>query len=108
MLRRILPFASTVVTILLFSSIWAVSAYAASPCKGLSKTRCGTQSGCSWVDSYKTKSGTRVKGYCRAKPGKGENRLEDHKSVKSFSKGTHAGKKKGHSNGNKTKEKLSK
>lgn len=44
------------------------SAHAESACKGLSKGKCGT--GCTWVDSYKTKTGNTVNGYCRTKPGK--------------------------------------
>ena len=44
------------------------SAQAESACKGLSKSQCGA--GCTWVDSYKTKTGSKVSGYCRAKPGK--------------------------------------
>ncbi len=42
--------------------------HAESACKGLSKNKCG--GGCTWVDSYKTKTGNKVSGYCRAKPGK--------------------------------------
>ena len=44
------------------------TAHAESACKGLSKGKCGT--GCTWVDSYKTKTGNKVNGYCRTKPGK--------------------------------------
>jgi len=44
------------------------SAQAASACKGLSQSKCGTN--CTWVGSYKTKAGNKVNGYCRAKSGK--------------------------------------
>ena len=39
-------------------------------CKGLSKVKCDGSPDCSWVKSYKTKTGKTVDGYCRAKPGK--------------------------------------
>ncbi|WP_419659958.1 hypothetical protein Dvar_02950 [Desulfosarcina variabilis str. Montpellier] len=39
-------------------------------CKGLSKGKCDGSPECSWVKSYKTKTGKTVNGYCRAKPGK--------------------------------------
>ncbi len=44
-----------------------VSGLAASACKGLTNNQCGK--GCIWVDSYTTKAGNKVKGYCRTKPG---------------------------------------
>lgn len=50
---------------------FAGSASAASACKGIKKNACGTSDFCSWVEGYKTKTGTSVKGHCRAKPGKG-------------------------------------
>ena len=46
-------------------------AVAASACKGAQKSACSKNDACSWVESYKTKTGTSVKGHCRAKPGKG-------------------------------------
>lgn len=45
----------------------ASPSFAASACKGLSKAKCG--SSCTWVDSYTTKTGNKVNGYCRTKPG---------------------------------------
>lgn len=50
---------------------FAGSASAASACKGIKKNACGTSDSCGWVEGYKTKTGTSVKGHCRAKPGKG-------------------------------------
>ncbi len=47
------------------------TAVAASSCKGLSKSACGRNAACSWVNSYTTKKGATVEGYCRAKPSKG-------------------------------------
>ncbi len=49
---------------------FSVQASAATVCKGKSKSQCASSSDCSWVSSYKTKSGAKVSGYCRAKPGK--------------------------------------
>ncbi len=41
---------------------------AASECKGLDKSGCDGQSGCSWVKSYKTAKGKQVSAFCRKKP----------------------------------------
>jgi hypothetical protein len=46
------------------------NANAAKECKGLSKKQCGSNDHCSWVASYKTKSGKTVDSYCRNKPKK--------------------------------------
>ena len=43
----------------------------AADCKGLSKSRCASNSACTWVKGYKTSSGKSVDSYCRAKPKKG-------------------------------------
>lgn len=42
------------------------SVFAASSCNGLSKTKCGI-SDCTWMNGYKKKDGSKVKGYCRTK-----------------------------------------
>lgn len=42
----------------------------AAQCKGMSKSACSAKGSCSWVESYKTKKGTKVKAFCRSKPGK--------------------------------------
>jgi hypothetical protein len=39
-------------------------------CKGVEQTACQANDTCSWVRSYKTKSGTQVSAFCRKKPGK--------------------------------------
>lgn len=66
MKRNVLLAAFTIITCL--ALLFLPSAFAAD-CKGLSKSKCQSNSKCSWVDSYKTKAGKTVKGYCRAKPG---------------------------------------
>jgi hypothetical protein len=39
-------------------------------CKGLPKNQCDTNADCSWVNSYRMKSGKTVAAYCRSKAGK--------------------------------------
>ena len=39
----------------------------AASCKEMSQSKCDKSDSCSWVNGYKTKSGTKVKGYCRNK-----------------------------------------
>ena len=43
---------------------------AANECKGLGKSSCSANPDCTWVSSYKTKTGSVIKAYCRLKPGK--------------------------------------
>ncbi len=57
--------------VVLALSLSGGSAVAASSCKGLEKSACGRNAACSWVNSYTTKKGVTVEGYCRAKPSKG-------------------------------------
>ena len=40
---------------------------AAKACKGMAKDACAAESSCSWVKSYKNKSGKQVAAHCRAK-----------------------------------------
>ena len=40
-------------------------------CKGLSKSACQSNDGCSHVGAFTRKDGVRVKSFCRAKPGNG-------------------------------------
>ena len=87
MLTKIWTISSSVVLILFLGLTLNTSAFGASSCKGLTKTKCSSKSSCSWVDSYKTKTGTRVKGYCRAKPGKGAGASSGGKAKKVTSKG---------------------
>ncbi len=81
MIIRILPAVLGVVLTLILFSVAGAPAFAASPCKGLSKTKCSSKPTCSWVEAYKTKSGTRVNSYCRARPGKGEKRSAQKRKV---------------------------
>lgn len=48
------------------------SSLSAATCKGMSKSKCESSSDCSWVKSYKTKTGKSVNAYCRTKSGKGK------------------------------------
>ena len=61
------------------------SALAANACKGLSQSKCGSSSSCSWVDGYTTKKGTKVSSYCRAKSSKSKGAGESNKSDKAKS-----------------------
>ena len=53
------------------SALLASAGVHAAQCKGLSQSQCGSTSDCTWVNSYTTKSGTKVAAYCRAKPSNG-------------------------------------
>lgn len=55
---------------LTFALFFAGNASAASICKGMEKNVCAKNDSCSWVDGYKTKTGTKVKSHCRKKPKK--------------------------------------
>ncbi|HFC52900.1 MAG TPA: chromosome partitioning protein ParB [Gammaproteobacteria bacterium] len=90
MFRKISVIAAAFILALALSA----PAVGASPCKGLTKGRCTAKASCSWVDSYKTKNGTRVKGYCRSKPGKGSSATSGSKAKKVSTKGKDAKKKK--------------
>jgi len=87
MLKKIWTISSSAVLVLFLGLILNTAAFGASSCKGLTKTKCSGKSSCSWVDSYKTKNGTRVKGYCRAKPGKGAGTNSGSKAKKVTGKG---------------------
>ena len=43
---------------------------AAKACKGMAMSACEADTGCSWVKSYKSKSGKSVAAHCRSKPKK--------------------------------------
>lgn len=66
-----LPFSTLAATLigsmLLFGS---TTARAASSCSGLGETTCQKQETCTWVKGYTTKTASKVKGYCRLKPGR--------------------------------------
>jgi hypothetical protein len=38
-------------------------------CNGLVEAKCTANASCIWVNSYTTKKGTQVNGYCRVSPG---------------------------------------
>ena len=80
---------TTLISVLLVFFLAQGSANAAS-CKGLSKSRCGTASACSWVGSYTTKKGVKVSSFCRSKPGSGSKKAKK----KSITKKSSAKKKK--------------
>ena len=54
---------------LLVGLMLSVGVAEAVECKGKSKSGCSSNSACVWVDSYKTKTGSKVKAYCRKKGG---------------------------------------
>jgi hypothetical protein len=76
--------ATLVVALALFHS-----AAMASSCKGLSQSKCSANAACSWVKSYKTKSGKKVDAYCRAKPGKSKKVTGSSSSGEKASKAKH-------------------
>jgi hypothetical protein len=59
-------------TFILFVSLCfgAVSAQAASACKGSAKAACEGNSNCSWVNGYTRKDGAKVAPHCKSKPKK--------------------------------------
>ena len=93
---------TTLISVLLLFFLAQGSASAAA-CKGLSKSRCGTASACSWVGSYTTKKGVKVSSFCRSKPGSGSKKAKK-KSVTKKS----AAKKKKSSKSSKKKNKAAK
>ncbi len=68
--------------VLLLAFLFATPALAAPACKGLSKSQCSRNDGCTWVDGYTTKKGTKVKSYCRTSPGKGKKKGHAEKTAK--------------------------
>ena len=57
----------------------------AKSCKGMSQSSCSSSSSCSWVNGYKTKSGSQVSSYCRNKAKK-SNKKESTKTPKKKTK----------------------
>jgi len=66
---------TTLVSVLLVFFLAQGTASAAS-CKGLSKSKCGANSSCSWVGGYTTKKGVKVSAFCRNKPGSGSTKAK--------------------------------
>ena len=52
----------------------------AAECKGLSKNRCEASDDCTWVGGYSRADGAKVKGHCRAIPGKGKAKAKREKA----------------------------
>ncbi len=63
---------NTISTLLLSSALVTTpfSATQAAECKGMAQKACESSSTCSWVNTYKTKAGKTVQGYCRNKSSK--------------------------------------
>ncbi len=66
---------ATLLSVLLVFFLAQGSVSAAS-CKGLSKSKCGGNSSCSWVGGYTTKKGVKVSAFCRNKPGSGTSKAK--------------------------------
>jgi len=64
------------------SGLLGTSAVQAAECKGMTKSKCESADRCSWVNSYTTKKGNTVNGYCRSKPGKGSKKSTSSKDTK--------------------------
>lgn len=85
-----LPMKSLIQTLLVcsltFALFFAGNASAASICKGMEKNVCAKNDSCSWVDGYKTKTGTKVKSHCRKKPKKSAKKATKKSTDKAKSK----------------------
>ena len=60
----------------------SISSVQAAECKGLSKTKCEASDSCSWIKGYKTKTGSSVNAYCRAKAGKSTKKKSEKEKAK--------------------------
>ncbi len=87
MMKKMWMLSRTVVVAVVLGVVVTAPVQASSVCKGASRAKCAAKSGCTWVESYKTKNGTRVSGYCRAKPGKGVGKSSHNKPKKATAKG---------------------
>lgn len=79
------PIFSTIVAIAtaaVMVSLQTGTALAQNSCKGIAKSKCENSASCSWVNSYKTKTGTMVNAYCRAKSSKGAAKTTDKSTTK--------------------------
>ena len=57
------------ILVALFAFVLGGAPASAVECKGLTKSRCGGSSSCTWVSGYKRQDGAEVKSYCRASSG---------------------------------------
>ncbi|MGI9463958.1 MAG: hypothetical protein ACR2OM_08460 [Aestuariivirgaceae bacterium] len=53
----------------------------AAECKGLSKSSCQSNQQCSFVKAHSRSDGTKVKAFCRSKPGQGVSKASERKST---------------------------
>lgn len=74
-----------VIGAVVLSFLFLSPVYAASACKGLSKSSCGSNSSCTWVDGYTRKDGKKVSAYCRAV---GKKKSDSKKATKASSSKT--------------------
>jgi hypothetical protein len=64
---RIFSFSVIALLAVLTAGNMPVARAAETVCKGLATDICKGNSGCSWVNSYKTKKGKQTAGFCRKK-----------------------------------------
>lgn len=77
---------AAIATAMVMISLQAGAALAQNSCKGIAKGKCESSASCSWVNSYKTKTGTTVNAYCRAKSSKGAAKATDKSTTKAETK----------------------
>lgn len=79
-INRLIALSILSLSVLLLSPV-----HAASACKGLSKSSCGSKSSCTWVDGYTRKDGKQVSAYCRTVSKKKSDSKQSDKSKSSSS-----------------------
>lgn len=57
------------ITLMMVLSTFQTPVNSEAICKGLVESKCASNTACTWVNSYVTKNGTEVNGYCRVKAG---------------------------------------
>lgn len=85
-------FSRTLLSFSLISSFsfTALTAEAASQCKGLEESTCLDNQACIWVSAYTTKNGNNVSAYCRASSGKAKKEVKKNKEEKGAKTGSNA------------------
>ena len=58
------------IVLMMVLSTFQTSVNSETICKGMNEAKCTVNASCIWVNSYVTKKGTQVDGYCRVNPGK--------------------------------------
>lgn len=84
--KKIFPIVAAIAAAVVMVSVHTGTAMAQSSCKGIAKGKCESSASCSWVNSYKTKSGTTVNAYCRANGSKGAAKTSDKSKAKAGTK----------------------